>query len=43
VLLPDTFAAEYLDSNRYALMEKVAKTPHWTEKVGNGLQSLKAV
>jgi hypothetical protein len=24
-------AAEYLDANRYALMERVAKRPHWTE------------
>jgi hypothetical protein len=27
-----TEAAEYLDGNRYALMERVAKIPHWTEE-----------
>lgn len=26
-------AAEYLNSNRYALMERVAKVPNWTEKM----------
>jgi hypothetical protein len=26
-------AAEYLDANRYALMERIAKMPHWTEEI----------
>jgi hypothetical protein len=28
-----TEAAEYLDTNRHALMERVAKIPHWTEEM----------
>lgn len=26
-------ADEYLDTNRYALMERIAKMPHWTETI----------